>query len=138
MELKPIIIDTNAYAAFKRGVPSAVELVKHVSRIGISAVVLGELLSGFRFGRREQQNREELSAFLRSSRVQILVIDAETAEHYATIYQHLKQKGNPIPTNDMWIAATAIQYDYGVFSYDRHYDAVENHIVGTHLDAFLE
>ena len=136
MAMRNILLDTNAYAAFKQGVPDAVEMIRHTSMIGVSSVVLGELLSGFALGSREAVNRQELNLFLDSPRVEVFPVDDRTAEYYAKIYQTLRNKGQPIPTNDMWIAATALQHGLAVFSYDRHFQAVDGLIVGTHLEDF--
>lgn len=78
--MRHILVDTNAYAAFKRGDTEAVEVLRHADQIGISTVVLGELLSGFAAGRRETENRRELGAFLDSARVRLLPVEADTAE----------------------------------------------------------
>lgn len=53
MALKNILLDTNAYSAFKRGDSEPIEILRRAETIGISAVVLGELLSGFAAGARE-------------------------------------------------------------------------------------
>ncbi|MFH0925622.1 MAG: hypothetical protein V1872_08340 [bacterium] len=73
--MKKILIDTNAYVAFKRNVPLAINIIQQVEFIGINAVVLGELFSGFKGGQKEEINRKELNQFLDTSRVQILQID---------------------------------------------------------------
>ena len=133
MAIRNILLDTNAYAAFKRGAPDAVEIIRHVPLIGISSIVLGELLGGFAAGTRETANRQELEQFLDSDRVRLLFVDDGTAELYATVYQSLKRKGHPIPTNDMWIAATALQHGLAVFSYDSHFQAVDGVVTGCRL-----
>ncbi len=105
--MRDILLDTNAYAAFKRGDEDAVEIIRHAPRIGISVVVLGELLAGFAAGTREATNRRELQQFLRSDRVLVLTVDGDTAQRYSVVYLNLRRKGRPIPTNDLWIAASA-------------------------------
>ena len=137
MAVRDVLLDTNAYIAFKRGTPDAVEVLTHVPRIGINSIVLGELLSGFTIGTREEANRQELQQFLTSERVHQLVIDAETAVQYAAVYRELRHRGRPIPTNDMWIAASALQHGFAVLSDDGHFHAVPGLHVGTRLDAFL-
>ena len=87
MAVRDILLDTNAYAAFKRGLLDAVEVIAHAPRIGINSIVLGELLSGFAVGTREAENRRELEQFLASERVHQLVIDAETAAQYTGVYR---------------------------------------------------
>ena len=137
MAVRDVLLDTNAYVAFKRGTLDAVEVLTHVPRIGINSIVLGELLSGFTIGTREEANRQELQRFLTSERVHQLVIDAETAGQYAVIYRELRRRGRPIPTNDMWIAASALQHGFAVFSDDGHFHEVPGLHVGTQLDDFL-
>ena len=40
----------------------------------------------------------------------MVAIDEETAERYAVILNGLWTLGRPIPTNELWIAASAMQY----------------------------
>jgi tRNA(fMet)-specific endonuclease VapC len=103
----------------------------------MSNIVLGELLSGFAVGRREAENRQELEQFLASERVHQLVVDVAIAAQYAVVYRELRRRGRPIPTNDMWIAAMALQHGFAVFSYDEHFPEVPGLHVGTRLDDFL-
>src|SRR5262245_53876655 len=131
--MRDVLLDTNAYVAFKRGTPDAVEVLTHVPRIGINSIVLGELLSGFTIGTREEANRQELQQFMTSERVHQLVIDAETAGQYAVVYRELWRRGRPIPTNDIWIVASALQHGFAVFSDDVGLDWVPGLSVGTRL-----
>ncbi len=127
--MKKILLDTNAYAAFKNGNKDAIEIIRLVEKIGISSIVLGELIAGFILGNREELNRKELSEFLCSPRVTLLLIDNETSEYYARIFQQLRKKGQPIPTNDLWIAATSIQHGFTIFTYDKHFSDIDNLII---------
>ncbi len=116
-----MLIDTNIYSHALRGTPEVVEILRSTSRIAISAISVGELLSGFKGGKREKQNRNELAQFLDSPRVHLFSIDDETAEFYASILNALKSSGRPIPTNDIWISAVALQHGLPLFSKDRHF-----------------
>ena len=136
MAIREILIDTNAYAAFKRNAPDAVEIVRRVPLIVVNSIVLGELLSGFAVGSREAINKHELNLFLSSPRVKQVSIDNSTAEHYATVYRELRKKGHPIPTNDLWIAASAFQHNLAVFTYDNHFQAIDGLIAGNQLSDF--
>jgi tRNA(fMet)-specific endonuclease VapC len=122
--MKRIIIDTNFYVAFKKRDDTAVVTLKKADYIAVNSVILGELLSGFRCGTREKQNREELDLFFDSSRVDFLPVDDGTAEFYAQIFADLKQKGRPIPTNDLWLAASAMQYGLTLATYDDHFNNI--------------
>ncbi|KKR30038.1 MAG: putative ribonuclease VapC [Candidatus Gottesmanbacteria bacterium GW2011_GWC2_39_8] len=127
--MKKIQIDTNGYAAFKRNNPIALEILRTAEYIGISVVVIGELLGGFKGGNKEKKNMEELNKFLDSPRVYILQIDEETAEFYAKIYWGLKKKGNPIPSNDMWVAASTMRHGISLFTFDEHFHLIDGLIL---------
>jgi len=114
-------MDTSAYAAFLRGSPEVKEAVQQADEIVFNPVVLGELIAGFSIGRDEKRNRAILNEFLSSPRVIIADIDEETSERYAVIVKSLRMKGKPIPTNDLWIAASAMQHGLKVLTTDKHY-----------------
>jgi tRNA(fMet)-specific endonuclease VapC len=63
-------------------------------------------------------------------------IDAEIAAQYAIVYRELRRRGRPIPTNDMWIAASALLHGFAVFSDDRHFHEVPALHVCTRLATF--
>ena len=119
--MRRILLDTNVYAAFKRNELSALDLVRRSDFIGVTVVVLGELLAGFRCGSREVRNRRELDLFLDSPRVTVLQPDEETAEFYGVVFSDLRSKGRPIPSNDIWIAASALQHGLALASNDEHF-----------------
>lgn len=123
--MRRIIIDTNVYVAFKRSVRNVVKLLRGVEYIGINIVVIGELYSGFKGGHKETLNRTELEEFLDTPRVDVIPIDEITAEFYAQIYWNLKRKGHSVPTNDMWIAASALQHGLALFTLDAHFKAID-------------
>ena len=137
MALKGILLDTNAYAAFREGVPEAVEIIRHAPFVGLNTVILGELLGGFAAGTREVSNREALTVFLGADGVTVFSVDERTADHYGRVFASLRRRGKPIPTNDMWIAASAIQHGLAVFTYDPHFKHVEGIAVGSQIADFL-
>jgi len=124
-------MDTNAYASLKRGHAESISIVQRAPFIAMSSTVLGELLGGFAVGAKEAQNRQELEVFLASPRVRLHVVDRDTAEKYAVIFASLRASGTPIPTNDMWIAASAIQHGLSLFSFDAHFQRVQGLRVGS-------
>ena len=135
--MRPILIDTNAYVAFKKGDASIAEIIQHAETLAISPVVLGELLGGFECGNKTKKNLDELQQFLQSSRIRVFSITADTAKFYSQIYSALKNKGHPIPTNDMWIAAQALENGCVLCSYDKHFKAIEGLISGTTLSELI-
>lgn len=120
-----ILLDTNAYSLPMRGDDQTAAVVRNASEILMSAVVIGELLFGFRHGSRFQRNATDLQGFLASPHVSVLPVGRATAEHYSRIAAALRSNGTPIPTNDVWIAAHAMETGAELVSADRHFDVVE-------------
>ena len=121
MEKNRVMIDTSAYSAFLGGNPEVKLSLQEADEIFFNPVILGELISGFSMGKREKKNRTILQDFLSSPRVKIIEIDDETSERYAVIVNHLRLKGTPVPTNYLWIAASAMQYGLKVMTMDKHF-----------------
>lgn len=129
MEKIKVMLDTSAYSAFLRGNEDVAHALREADEISVNPVVLGELYAGFAKGGREKKNREILGDFLSSPRVQVAAIDEETAERYAAILGFLWHQGTPLPTNDLWIAATAMQYGLKLITTDTHFRNVPQIIV---------
>ncbi len=119
--MNTIVIDTNGFAAFKRGDPTAIKIIGQADNILVNSVVIGELITGFILGTKEKINRNELIQFLSHEKVLSIDITPATAEYYAIIIKDLRKKGKPIPTNDIWIAATALEFKAKVFTFDKHF-----------------
>ena len=124
-----ILIDTNIYTHALKGDHETVAVLRRATVIGICSISVGELLSGFKAGKREKKNREELAQFLDAPRVQLYGIDENTAEFYSEILHDLRKKGKPIPTNDIWIASVAFEHGFHLFTQDNHF----KHISGLAL-----
>jgi tRNA(fMet)-specific endonuclease VapC len=124
-----ILLDTSAYSAFMQGVEEIKLAVQRADEIYLNAIVMGELQAGFLRGGRREKNEGELQAFLSSPRVAILGLDEETAGRYAVIRNGLWQAGTPIPANDIWIAATAMQHGLRILTTDSHYLSIQQVIV---------
>jgi len=129
MEMRKVLLDTNIYVAFKRNDMEIVDAFRHLDYIGIDVTVLAELYSGFKCGKKEKLNRIELKEFINNPRVHLLEHDYTTAEYYSIIYLNLREKGSPIPTNDIWIAAVALQNGLAVFTKDNHFSYIDGLIV---------
>ncbi len=135
--MRPLLIDTNAYTAFMLGDAEVVEVMAHAERICLNSIVLGELLGGFAAGAREAKNRGDLARFLDSPRVEVVPVTAQTADSYALVYLGLRRKGLPIPTNDLWIAASALEHGAALLTRDAHFGHVAGLRVGQRLEDFL-
>lgn len=127
--MSEVLFDASAYSALGRGHPAAAALASSAERIAVTPVVLGELLSGFRAGGRRRHNEDLLRKFLASPRVDVLPMDGDTAERYAAIVDSLRAAGRPIPTNDLWIAASAMQHGLEVVTSDAHFRNVPQVLV---------
>lgn len=122
--MNKILMDTNIYSLALRGDQNVITTLRHVAHIGFSSISIGELLSGFKGGNKEKENRQELGQFLDSPRMNLYVVDENTAEYYSSILNQLKRNGTPIPTNDIWIAATAFQYGLQLYTADKHFSNI--------------
>ena len=123
--MKKVLLDTNAYTALMRGDAAVVAKVQRSEGICMSAVVVGELLLGFRLGTRFSQNHQQLERFLSNPYVEFLPIARSTTEHIASVAASLRRRGTPVPTNDMWIAAQALEHAVTVLSDDGHFGQVD-------------
>ncbi len=117
-----ILIDTNRYRDFCAGDREALEVIRRAIRIYVPFVVLAELRSGFLCGRRSRGNEKYLTLFLNSDRVETIYPDENTTHHFARVFAQLRMQGTPIPVNDIWIAALAIQHDLLLYSRDGHFE----------------
>lgn len=116
-----VALDTNAYSDFMRGRDERIRVVRSAHSIALPVIVLGELRAGFAAGDRESANAANLQRFLASPRVSVLLPDEQTAHHYGQLHAQLRQKGVPIPTNDLWIASLIVQHDLILCTSDRHF-----------------
>lgn len=136
--MRPILFDTNAYSSFKRNEAAIIEITQHAELIGISPIVIGELLAGFEGGTKVEKNKIELQQFLQSSRVIVYPITLDTSHFFSQIHGMLRNKGKPIPTNDMWIASQALEHGCVVCTKDKHFKLIEGLISGSHAtDLFI-
>jgi tRNA(fMet)-specific endonuclease VapC len=135
--VRAILLDTNAYTAFMLGATDEVEVLAHAEQLYLNSVVLGELLGGFAAGTREARNRIELTRFLDSPRVDVVPVTARTADSYALVYSGLRRKGQPIPTNDLWIAASALEHGAALLTRDAHFAHIDGLRCGQRLADFL-
>ena len=120
-----ILIDTNVYAAFKRNHSAVVDELQRATEVALCPMVLGELLGGFALGSRERKNLRELDEFMAGPRVRLLSVTDRTSVFYARVYGALRRKARPIPANDLWIAASAMEHGLMLLSFDRHFGEID-------------
>ena len=117
-----MILDTNALSAAADGDQGVLEVVAEAEQIAVPVIVLGEYRLGIAQSRRHKDYEEWLRAWVAA--VTVLDVDQETTYQYARIGLELKKIGKPIPSNDLWIAASCRQHSLPLLSRDRHFDFV--------------
>jgi tRNA(fMet)-specific endonuclease VapC len=124
-----VCLDTNAYSRLMGGHPPLTELLESVDEILVPATVLGELHAGFERGVCRLENRRQLAGFLALQAVEAISITADMAERYGILVGQLSRAGTRIPTNDVWIAAAALDTGSRLVSYEAHFQHVQGLIV---------
>ena len=116
-----ILLDSNAYSLLMRGHEQVAEIVRRSENVLLSAVVVGELMYGFRWRAHFDRNASDLRSFLGSPYVSFVPVGPITADRYSRIAASLRAKGRPIPTNDIWIAAQVMETGAELVSADEHF-----------------
>lgn len=119
-----ICLDTCAYSRLIRHSMVLAQYVDEAEKIYIPSVVLGELFAGFTMGRQEKENRKILADFLELPSIEVASIDTSIADRYGTVVRTLRKQGTPIPSNDIWIAAVALETGSRLVTYDAHFDCI--------------
>lgn len=117
-----MILDTNALSDMVYGNPSLLKVLRTSRQHAVPVIVLGE----FRFGALGSRSKDELLKWVSRLEAETAVLDVttKTAFHYAKVRQELRTLGKPIPENDVWIAAMAIEHGLALASQDSHFDYV--------------
>ncbi|MEK7745688.1 MAG: type II toxin-antitoxin system VapC family toxin, partial [Elusimicrobiota bacterium] len=119
-----VLLDTNAYTALLAGEKRVLEALTDADCVYLSVIVLGELHAGFRGGGRREENEKILREFLAKPTVSPLLLSLETAQVFGEIKDRLKRAGTPIPINDLWLAAQAVETGSVLATYDAHFQRV--------------
>ena len=115
------ILDSNAIISLLDGNKTVARMLKSAQRVLIPAIVCGEIDAGTQGGtKREQAAREAFASFLDMEQVTVLPITRKTGEFYARVFSFLKSVGTPIPTNDIWIAASVLETGGMLITTDKH------------------
>ena len=115
-----MILDTNAVSAFFDGDRLLKKIIASAPELCLPVIVLGEYNFGLINSRERKRIELALADFVLECRV--LPVDVETVPPYAAIRSELKSAGKPMPSNDVWIAALAIQHDLMLYARDAHFD----------------
>lgn len=114
-----MILDTNALSAFFDGDPALVDLLSEAPDLYLPVIVLGEYQFGLKASRLKKTREPQLLAFAETCTV--LPVLESTVGWYATVRDGLRKAGTPIPENDIWISALALEYQQTVITQDSHF-----------------
>jgi len=116
-----LLVDSNRFIDFCAGVEDVVEQLESAAAVFIPFIVLGEIRAGGLVTKRGQNQVKVLQLLLQQPGVEIAHSSDATCHHYAALFAQLRKAGTPIPTNDLWIAALAVELGLVVYSRDRHF-----------------
>ncbi|MEI6184582.1 MAG: type II toxin-antitoxin system VapC family toxin [Bacteroidota bacterium] len=116
------LLDTCIVVEIFKGNKNIIEKVNKLSDFSISAIVLGELFIGTNRVINKSKHLKKLTDFI--SITKVFPLDSDTAEHYGLIVAELYKKGKPIPSNDIWIASTALQHGLTLITADNHFTEI--------------
>lgn len=117
-----LVLDTSVVIAALRGVPEVEAKLDQVERLWLPVIALGELELGVELASNAAAQRAAVDAFL--SAVAVLTLTNQTARHYARLRGALSRSGTPIPENDLWIAALAVERGWPLATRDAHFASV--------------
>lgn len=124
-----VCLDTNAYSRLMGGHVPLTKLLESCEEVLLPATVLGELHAGFELGSRRETNRRQLGEFFALPGVETIPVTTDIAERYGILIGQLTRQGTPLPTNDIWIAAAALETGTRLVTYDPHFRHIHGLIV---------
>jgi tRNA(fMet)-specific endonuclease VapC len=123
MEMR-VALDTNRLTDLFQGDARLADHLGTSEEVCIPLSVLGEIKAGFYGGIEQRRNEILLNKLLTKSTVRVLLPTRETSEVYARLFVQLKRAGTPVPDNDLWIAALALEHDLILITRDRHFQRI--------------
>lgn len=123
--MRRLVMDTTAYSHMRMGHPDLAGMLASAELLLIPVTVLGELEGAFELGSRARANRMALTEFLSEPFVSVLPTTPDVARHYGQIYARQRRSGRPVPVNDMWIAASAIDSGGHLVTFDKDFGRIE-------------
>jgi len=118
-----VALDTNIVIDIFNNKKELLQLLRNYQEIYLPVIVCGELLFGAKNSSKRLENERQFRGFIGTCLV--LNLNEGVAESYADIRKNLKDKGKPIPENDIWIAAICLVNDLPLVTNDRHFKEVE-------------
>jgi predicted nucleic acid-binding protein len=125
-----VALDTNRLTDLFRGDTALAEQLGTCDEVWIPLVVLAEIKAGFYGGKQQHRNEVLLNKLLTKDTVGVLLPGRETAERYARLFVQLRRAGAPVPDNDLWIAAAALEHDLLLITRDQHFEHIPQLLLG--------
>ena len=123
--MRSLLVDTNVLISFiERGDGKLADVLSKYDELIVSPVVLGEYRAGISATKKGRESQAALEQFLETDSVREVEMTGKTSVYYAKVFQDLKAKGKPIPVNDMWIAASALERGVELCSFDDHFSDI--------------
>ena len=119
-----VALDTNRLTDLFQGDTALAERLAVCDQVWIPLIVLAEIKAGFYGGTQQHRNEGVLQRLLAKTTIDVLLPSRETAEHYARLFVQLKRAGTPVPDNDLWIAALALEHDLVLITRDQHFERI--------------
>ena len=119
-----VALDTNRLTDLLQSDAALAERLGACDEVWIPLMVLAEIKAGFYGGTQQHRNEILLRRLLAKTTVGVLLPSRETAEHYARLFVQLKRAGTPVPDNDLWIAALALEHDLLLITRDQHFERI--------------
>jgi len=119
-----VALDTNRLTDLFQGDTELAERLSTCDEVWIPLIVLAEIKAGFYGGTQQHRNEILLRKLLAKATVGVLLPSREKAEHYARLFVQLKRAGTPVPDNDLWIAALALEHDLILITRDQHFERI--------------
>ena len=119
-----ILIDSNRFIDFCAREMEVVDAFEQAALVVVPFIVLAEIRVGAQSIKRGDAQVRILGELLQQPGVRVVHSSDSTTHHYAALYARLRKAGTPIPTNDLWIAALAIEHELVLYSRDAHFDLI--------------
>jgi tRNA(fMet)-specific endonuclease VapC len=119
------ILDTSAYSGFNRGNERLRKWFDAAYTIYVPLIVIGELRAGFISGMRTAENEALLTQFLMSNTVETVALSLRTTEIFASLFKKVRSTGSAVSTNDLWIAALAVEHEMAILTLDNDFERID-------------
>lgn len=120
---EPLVLDSSVIVFGFKSHPAVLDALDQSVQIYVPVIAYGELYNGALKSQAPEKKLEQLAEFIKA--VTLLDVDWNTAQCYGKVRRALEEKGRPIPENDIWIAALAVQHGLRLFARDEHFNEVE-------------